>query len=280
MTQYSGFVAVLGRPNVGKSSLVNHLCGHKVSIVASSANTTRRQVRGIRTDQETQIVFVDTPGIHRPKTELGRRLNIQAEGALEDVDIHLVVVDATKSIGPGDTRVLEMTPRTAVVALNKCDIASKAQIARQLAQLSAFEKEEYFPVSSKTGYGAMDLLDALKKRCVDPFLYYPQEMSTDQDELFMISETVREQLLLELKEELPHSITCRVVEYELPRIRVEILVERESQKPIVIGRGGSVLKKVGVAARQSLGEGIYLELFVKVSKNWQKDDLFLDEMGL
>lgn len=280
MTQRSAFVAVLGRPNVGKSSLVNRLCGHKASIVASSANTTRRQVRGIRTDQETQIVFVDTPGIHKPKTELGRRLNTQAEGALEDVDIHLVVVDATKSIGPGDTRVLEMTPRTAFVALNKCDIASKAQIARQLAHLNAFEKEEYFPVSSKTGYGIVDLLDALKQRCVDPYLYYPQEMFTDQEEFFTISETVREQLLLELKEELPHSITCRVVEYELPRIRVEILVERASQKPIVIGKGGSVLKKVGIAARQLLGEGVYLELFVKVSKNWQKDDQFLDEMGL
>ncbi len=280
MTQRSGFVAVLGRPNVGKSSLVNCLCGEKVSIVASSTNTTRRQIRGIRTDSETQIIFVDTPGMHKPKTELGRRLNTQAEDALGDVDIHLVVVDATKTIGPGDARVLEMTPSTALVALNKCDIASQAQIARQLQRLSLFGKDEYFPVSSKTGVGTNDLVAALKSRCVDPFLYYPQGMTSDQDEMFIISEIVREQLLLTLKDELPHSIVCRVVEYELPLIRVEILVERESQKPIVIGRHGSVLKKVGVAARERLGEGIYLELFVKVLKNWQKDAPFLDEMGL
>ncbi|SHE59770.1 GTP-binding protein Era [Ferrithrix thermotolerans DSM 19514] len=280
MTQRSAFIAVMGRPNVGKSSLVNRLCGHKVSIVASSANTTRRQVRGIRTDSETQLIFVDTPGIHRPKTELGRRLNLAATEASEGVDIHLVVIDATKDVGPGDTRVLEITPSNALVVLNKCDIASKPQIAKQLMRLGEFNKEGYFPVSSKTGYGVDALLAELKGRCVDPYLYYPDEMLSDQDELFRISEIVREKLLVELKDELPHSIYCTVTEYDPPHVCVEIVVERESQKPIVIGKGGGTLKKVGIAAREELGGRLFLELFVKVERNWQRNSAFLDGRGL
>lgn len=277
---HSGFVAVLGRPNVGKSSLVNAMCGRKVSIVAASANTTRRSIRGIRTDDESQLVFVDTPGLHKPKSELGRRLNSSAETALDEVDIPLVVVDATMPIGPGDRMILEMTPKDSIVAVNKCDLAKGKQIADQLQRLNEFEKKEYFPVSAKTGEGLDDLVGMLKSSCKDPFVYYPKEMQSDQSELFWIGELVREQLLRVLSDELPHSVACRVVEYDFPRIRVEILVERDSQKPIVIGRGGEVLKRVGSEVRQHLPQGSYLELFVKIAKNWQQDPSFLDELDL
>lgn len=277
----SGFVAIVGRPNVGKSALLNSMMGQKVTIVSKRPNTTRRNIRGILSDESTQIVFVDTPGLHKPKTSLGERLNAAAtEASDDDVNLHLVVIDATAKVGPGDRLVLERTPTSAFVVLNKCDIASKPQILQQLTRLSEFGKEQYFPVSARTHKGIDELLVEVRKRLSDPYVYYPQDMVSDQSESMWVADLVREQLLHTLQDELPHSIACRVVEREPHRIRVEILVERDSQKPIVIGKGGETLKRVGTNVRQWLEPGTHLELFVRVEKNWQSDSVILDELGI
>lgn len=276
----SGFVAILGRPNVGKSMLLNALMGRKVTIVSKRPNTTRRNIRGILTDAHSQIVFVDTPGIHRPRTPLGARLNDAAHEASGDVDLQLIVVDATAKIGPGDRRVLESAPETAFAVVNKCDIASPAQIAEQLTMLQEFPLAEYFPVSARSRKGIPELLAAIRSRMSDPYQYYPDEMYSDQEETAWIADLVREGFLHVLEKELPHSIACRVTEMSETKIRVEILVERESQKPIVIGRGGETLKQVGSRVRRSLPQGVYLELFVRVAKNWQSDPRVLDQLGL
>lgn len=277
----SGFVAIVGRPNVGKSALLNSMMGQKVTIVSKRPNTTRRNIRGILSDESTQVVFVDTPGLHKPKTSLGERLNAAAtEASDDDVNLHLVVIDATAKVGPGDRLVLERTPPTAFVVLNKCDIASKPQILEQLTRLSEFGKEQYFPVSARTHKGIDELLVEVRKRLSDPYVYYPQDMVSDQSESMWVADLVREQLLHTLQDELPHSIACRVVEREPRRIRVEILVERDSQKPIVIGKGGETLKRVGTNVRQWLEPGTHLELFVRVEKNWQSDSVILDELGI
>lgn len=277
----SGFVAIVGRPNVGKSALLNSMMGQKVTIVSKRPNTTRRNIRGILSDESTQIVFVDTPGLHKPKTSLGERLNAAAtEASDDDVNLHLVVIDATAKVGPGDRLVLERTPASAFVVLNKCDIATKPQILQQLTRLSEFGKEQYFPVSARTHKGIDELLVEVRKRLSDPYVYYPQDMVSDQSESMWVADLVREQLLHTLQDELPHSIACRVVEREPHRIRVEILVERDSQKPIVIGKGGETLKRVGTNVRQWLEPGTHLELFVRVEKNWQSDSVILDELGI
>ncbi len=281
MTEFrSGFVAIVGRPNVGKSALLNAFMGQKVTIVSRRPNTTRRNIRGILTDSSTQIVFVDTPGIHRPKSMLGERLNATAVEAAEDVDLQLCVIDATADVGPGDRRVLESAPKSAFVVLNKCDIATPDQIARQLARLSVFDKQEYFPVSARTKRGIPELLASVRAKLVDPIQYYPGDALSDQSESAWVADLVREQLLALLDDELPHSVACRVVEMDDRRVKVEILVERESQKPIVIGRKGENLKRVGSRVRTMLGEGVFLELFVRVESNWQSHEDVLDELGL
>jgi GTP-binding protein Era len=281
MTEFrSGFVAIVGRPNVGKSALLNALMGQKVTIVSRRPNTTRRSIRGILTDTETQIVFVDTPGIHRPKSMLGERLNATALEAAEDVDLQLCVIDATAPVGPGDSRVLEIAPKSAYVVLNKCDVATPDQIARQLTRLSEFDKAQYFPVSARSKRGIPELLASIRAQLVDPIQYYPFDALSDQSESAWIADLVREQLLALLDDELPHSVACRVVEMDAKRIKVEILVERESQKPIVIGRKGENLKRVGSQVRSMLSGGIFLELFVRVEANWQSHEEVLDELGL
>jgi GTP-binding protein Era len=296
----AGFVAVLGRPNVGKSTLVNQLVGAKVSITAASPNTTRHAVRGILTEDDIQIILVDTPGLHRPKTTLGGRLNETARSAADDVDVILAVIEANSPIGPGDRHVIETMlnhgrqkgPRL-VVVVNKIDRTGKESVAAQLlaasiavnevaaeAKLqSAAERVEYFPVSAKTGEGTEALLAFLRDAMPEsPYLFSDEEVS-DVTEATWIAELVREQLVRKTKQELPHSIHCRVSEFEWPHVTVEILVERESQKGMVIGKKGQLLKDVGIAARSQLPEGMYLELRVRVEPGWQKRDDVLDRFG-
>ena len=275
----SGFATFVGRPNVGKSTLLNRILGTKVTIVSDKPQTTRTQVRGVLTRRDAQVVFVDTPGIHKPRTLLGERLNDTASSALGDVDVACLVIDATAPVGPGDRFVAAQLPKTAFVVVNKVDAASRADVLIQLERASEFEFAEYFPVSARTGDGVDALVDAVIGRMPEGPAYYPDDMVTDVPEAFWVSELVREQLLAVAREELPHSIACRVTEWEWPRIRCEILVERESQKGIVIGKGGEVLKKVGIAVREQLAEGAYLELFVKVDKDWQRRPRALDRLG-
>jgi GTPase len=267
----SGFVTLAGRPNVGKSTLLNRILGTKVSIVSDKPQTTRNQVRGVLTRADAQIVFVDTPGIHKPRTPLGERLNDTAGEALGGVDVVCLVVDATKTIGPGDRFIGERVPSDAIVVVNKMDRATPDQLIAQLARAAEqIEASEYFPVSARTGEGVDALIEHLVSRLPEGPAYYPDDMVTDVPEAFWVAELVREQLLRVTHDELPHSIATRVVEWEWPRIRVEILVERDSQKGIVIGKGGSVLKEVGTAVRAQLPPGAFVELFVKVEKDWQR----------
>ncbi len=297
----AGIVAVLGRPNVGKSTLVNRLVGAKVTITARTPNTTRQAVRGVLTEGDVQVVLVDTPGLHRPRTALGGRLNESARAAAEDVDAILVVLDGAATLGPGDRQVVGVLVARArpsgapapVVVVNKVDRTDRAGVAEHLAAAAALVAEvaaaagrpevaartEYFPVSARTGRGVDALRDHLLALVPEgPFLF-PDEEVSDVTEERWIAELVREQLLRRTRDELPHSIHCRVVEFEWPHVTVEILVERESQKGIVIGAGGQVLKEVGTAARRALPEGTYLELRVRVEPGWQRRAEVLDRLG-
>jgi GTP-binding protein Era len=306
----SGFVTVVGRPNVGKSTLVNRVLGTKVTITSPRPNTTRRAVRGVLHRPGLQAVFVDTPGLHRPRSALGRRLNEYVGDALADLDVVVAVLDATAPLGPGDRLVLARAaescragdPRTGgapsgdgaagelaqlLVAVNKVDRASDAQVLEHLAEARTVVEgsagddlgAEYFPLSAKTGAGVDALVEAVVTRLPEGPPYFPDDMVTDVPEAFWVAELVREQLLARVREELPHSIACRVTEWEWPRLRCEILVERDSQKGIVIGRGGSVLSEVGTRARAQLPEGAFLELVVKVDRDWQSRPRALDRLG-
>jgi GTP-binding protein Era len=296
----TGFVTVVGRPNVGKSTLVNHMVGTKVSITSSRPNTTRHSVRGILHRPDAQAVFVDTPGLHRPRTALGTRLMETAHASLDDVDVVVAVLDATAPVGPGDRMVLARAiearrraatgpdaPGTVLVAVNKVDRAGPGDVLERLVTAGAAVVElagdetgvEYFPVSAMTGEGVDALVGAVLDGLPEGPAYYPEDMVTDTPEALRVAELVREQLLVRAREELPHSIACRVTEWEWPHIRCEILVERDSQKGIVIGKGGEVLKAVGTAVRKQLPPGAYLELYVRVEKRWQQRPDALDRLG-
>lgn len=275
----SGFVTFVGRPNVGKSTLLNTILGQKVSIVSDKPQTTRHQIRGVLNRPDAQIVFVDTPGIHKPRTLMGERLNDTATTALDGIDVACLLVEANASIGPGDRFVAERLPKDSVLVLNKIDRADPEKILQQLAVASEFGFAEYFPISARTGKGVDALVDHLLSRLPEGPRWYPADEVTDVPEPFMVAELVREQLLAVTREELPHSIATRVAEWEWPRIRVEIIVERDSQKGIVIGKGGSVLKEVGTRVRRQLPPGAFLELHVTVDKDWQSKAASLERLG-
>ena len=279
---HSGFVAIVGRPNVGKSTLLNKILHTKVSITSRSPNTTRTSVRGVLDSPDYQVVFVDTPGIHKPRTRLGERLNENAEASIESVDATVLVIAATARVGSGDHFVANTLGRGVTVVVNKTDAASPAVVLRQL-ELAASSLQlvdaEYFPISARSGAGVDALVSHLVSRLPEGPRYYPPGMVRDVPEAFFVAELVREQLLRVAKEELPHSIACRVVEWEWPYIRCEVLVERESQKAIVIGRNASVLKAAGTAARAQLPEGAYLDLHVRVERDWQRRRDIIEELG-
>jgi GTP-binding protein Era len=280
----SGFVTLVGRPNVGKSSLVNAICGEKVSIVSDKPQTTRHRVRGVLTRPDSQLVFVDTPGLHKPVTALGYRINTTAiESVSEadpDVDVVGLVLDATQPFGDGDrwvARHLDL-PR-AVVIVNKIDRAAPVQVMAQLAAAVELEAEAYFAVSARSGEGLAALIDHLAARLPEGPQLFPDDVVRDGPDEQWVAELVREQLLAVTRDELPYSIATRVSEWEWPRITVEIVVERESQKGMVIGKGGSVLKRVGEQARRQLPAGAFLELRVKVDKDWQRRPDRVERLG-
>lgn len=282
----SGFVALAGRPNVGKSTLLNTILGTKVSIVSDKPQTTRSAVRGVLNRPaggdggEAQVVFVDTPGLHKPVTALGERLNASASDALGGVDVVCLVVDASASVGRGDRFIASRLPPGTVVVVNKIDRASPGRLLDQLARAAEqLDLGEYFPVSARSGEGVGELVDHLVARLPEGPRYYPDDMVTDVPEAFWVAELVREQLLAVTRDEVPHSIATRVTEWEWPRIRCEILVERDSQKGIVIGRRGAVLKQVGTAVRGQLPPGAFLDLFVRVDRDWQRRPHALHRLG-
>ena len=287
----SGFVAVVGRPNVGKSTLVNQMVGTKVSITSSRPQTTRNAIRGVVNGEGFQIVLVDTPGLHKPKTELGTRLNSLVYGTLAESDAVIFLIDATMPVGPGDRLISERLIESgadAVVAVNKVDKASRPQTVAQLIEASEWPFEHFFPVSAKTGDGVAELMSEVVSRLPEGPQYYPEGMLTDQPEAMVIGEIVREKFLDRLNEELPHALVVRVEDIEqredgLIDIKADIIVERNSQKGIVIGKAGSLLKAAGTEARVELeallGERVNLDLQVSVEKDWQRRPQLLDRLG-
>jgi GTP-binding protein Era len=293
----SGFVSLVGRPNVGKSTLLNRIVGQKVSIVSDRPQTTRNQVRGVRTTPTSQIVFVDTPGIHKPRTLMGERANDRAIATLREVDVVAMLVEANAPIGRGDRFIAELvgrvdTPKLLVV--NKVDAAPKADVLEHLAtasgELGAFDA--YVPLSAATGDGVDALVGELEARLPPGPHYYPDGTVTDQPETVLAAELVREQLLAVARDELPHSIAVTTDEFEererpdgvLLAFFVTVRVERTSQRGIVIGRNGAVLKAAGTAARHELeallGVRVHLEIRVKVDPDWQRRAHALDRLGL
>jgi GTP-binding protein Era len=275
-----GFIALVGRPNVGKSTLVNTLCGSKVSIVSDKPQTTRTRVRGVLTRPDAQLVFVDTPGLHKAVTALGDRVNATAIDSMNDVDAIVLVVDGTKGFGKGDEWVASrFDVSKAIVVVNKIDLVGKDRVMTQLVRASQLGAESYFPISAKTGDGVGALVEHLSAMMPEGPLYFPDDTVRDLPEEEWVAELVREQLLAVTHDELPYSIATRVIEWEWPRIRVEIIVERDSQKGMVIGKKGAVLKEVGTRVREQLPEGVYIELFVKVDKDWQRRPDRVERLG-
>ena len=276
----SGFVSLVGRPNVGKSTLVNALCGVKVSIVSDKPQTTRTRIRGVVTKDDYQIIFVDTPGLHKAVSALGERVNATALESTKDVDVVCLVIDATQPFGSGDQWVASHIDMSkAMVILNKIDRASPQQILKQLTKLSELGASEYFPVSAQTGAGIAELAEHLGKLLPEGEQLYPTEMTTETPPGEWVAELVREQLLAITFDELPYSIATRVTEWEDNKVRCEIVVERDSQKGMVIGKGGQLLKEVGTAVRKQLPKGTYLELAVVVDKNWQQRPDRVERLG-
>jgi GTP-binding protein Era len=298
VTFRSGIATLVGRPNVGKSTLVNQLVGTKVSIVSDRPQTTRNQVRGVWNAPDSQVVFIDTPGIHKPKTELGRRLNQRSIDTFLAVDVVCFLIEATAEIGAGDRHIaglLAEVSTPAILVVNKVDAAGPNDILEHLAaaQGTLGDFAAYVPLSALTGEGLDALLGEITTRLPEGPLYYPDGVVTDQPDTFLAAELLREKLLAMAREELPHSLAVTVEEIEdrpadggkeaLLVLRAVVRVERDSQKGIVIGKGGAVIKEAGTAARIELeallGTKVHLETHVKVEKDWQRRPDALDRLG-
>ena len=298
----SGFVCLVGRPNTGKSTLTNALVGSKVAITSSRPQTTRHTIRGIVHRPEFQIILVDTPGLHRPRTLLGKRLNELVRGTYSEVDVIGLCIPADETIGPGDRWIYEqiraVAPKTTlVVVVTKMDKVSKARLAAQLMTVDELVGERaaaIVPVSATTGEQVNELIDVLVDQLSPGPAFYPDGELTDEPEEVLMAELIREAALEGVRDELPHSLAVVIDEVsvrqnrsaeqgDLTDVRAILYVERPSQKGIVIGRGGARLKEVGSNARRQietlLGTQIYLELRVKVAKDWQQDPKLLGRLG-
>jgi GTPase len=279
----SGFVAIVGRPNAGKSTLVNRLVGEKVSIVTPRPQTTRNRIHGIVNRPNAQVVLVDTPGLHRPESALGRQMMGEVEAALGAVDLVALVLDASEEFGQGDRRAVERVLRfdgPRLLLLNKIDRVPKPELLPQIESVSKLGKfDEIIPISALKGDGVDRVLEKLIEYLPAGPPHFPLDQYTDQPERFLAGEIVREKAIETTSQEVPHAIAVLVDSFEeaekLIRIRATIYVDREGQKGILIGSGGSTLKKIGTAARKELetilGAKIFLELYVKVLKNWREN---------
>lgn len=287
----SGFVALIGRPNVGKSTLLNALVGYKIAITSNKAQTTRNTIQGIYNDEESQIVFVDTPGIHKPKHKLGQMLNEEAYYSINDVDVILFMVDVTEKLGTGDKFVIERfkeIKKPVFLVLNKVDKIAKEKLFEIIMSYQdLYDFKEIIPLSALKNDNVNELINTLKKYLPDNVKYFPDEDLTNTSTEFRIAELIREKVLRLTNEEVPHAVTCVVEEYldkkEKALIRAVIIVERDSLKKIIIGRQGSMLKEIGSKARTDiedmLGKKVYLELYVKTIKRWRDKEKYLKELG-
>ena len=286
----SGFVAIIGKPNVGKSTIINALLERKLSIVTEKAQTTRNAIRGIYDDGKYQIVFIDTPGIHKAHHSLGKIMNQDALNSAKDVDAVILVVDASKKINEGDAFIHDSLSKKipTFIAINKIDLIRLPEAeAVKKAYADMYPNAKILELSAVENFGVDSLLEEIKAILPEGPRYYPEDQITDKDAAFFVSEVIREKLLKLLKEEVPHNLAVRVDEIkhkkEAAYIKATIIVDRDSHKGIVIGKGGKHIKAVGIKARTDLeeyfGKNIFLELFVSVKEDWINNNLILKELG-
>ncbi|HDU1338749.1 TPA: GTPase Era [Staphylococcus pseudintermedius] len=293
MSEYkSGFVTIIGRPNVGKSSFVNRVIGHKIAIMSDKAQTTRNKIQGVMTQQDAQIVFLDTPGIHKPKHKLGDYMMKVAKNTLSEIDAVMFMVNVNEEIGRGDEYIMEMlkTVKTPVfLVLNKIDLVHPDALMPRIEQYQRYmDFAEIIPISALEGHNVDHFINVLKSYLPEGPQYYPDGQISDHPEQFVVSELIREKILQTTSEEIPHAIGVnveRMTQESEDRVHIEavIYVERDSQKGIVIGKGGKKLKEVGKRARLDiehlLGSKVYLDLWVKVQKDWRNKSSFIKQMG-
>lgn len=287
----SGFIGIIGRPNVGKSTLINSIIGRKVAITSSKPQTTRNIIQGIYNEDKIQMVFVDTPGIHKPVSKLGKTLNKQAYYSIDDTDIILFIVDAYEGIGKGDKYILEKlkgVEKPVILVINKIDKITHEEILKNIEEYKdLYDFKEIIPISALTKNNVDDLINTLKKYLPDNIRYYGEGSITNKSIDFLMSEIVREKVFNYTEEEVPHSITCITDSVEVGKtsynIRINIIVDRDSLKKIIIGKQGEMIKKIGIESRKELemllGKNVYLELFVKTVKKWREKDRYLSEFG-
>ena len=286
-----GFVSIVGRPNAGKSTLINSIIGSKVAIVSDKAHTTRNNIQGIYNDDDSQIIFIDTPGIHKPMHKLGKYMNSQSYYSIEDTNVILFMVDATEKIGKGDKFILEKLKEVdsnVFLVLNKVDRIKKENLLPMIEEYNKlFDFKEIIPISALKKDNIDDLIKTIKKYLDEGERYYSEDYYTDKSINFMVSEIVREKVLNLTHEEVPHAVTCVLEKYEEEKnsihINVLIIVEREGIKRILVGHSGSMIKEIGIEARKDIeelvGKKVYLELFVKTVNNWREKDKYLTEFG-
>lgn len=287
----SGFVTLIGRPNVGKSTLINSIIGKKVAITSNKPQTTRNIIQGIYNDDESQIVFIDTPGIHKPSHKLGKTLNKQAYYSIGDVDIILLLVDGSEELGKGDKYILETLKeekKPVILIINKIDKIGKEEIIKKINEYKdLYDFKEIIPLSALKKNNIDTVTKVLKKYLPDSIKYYEDDMYTNKTTPFIIAETVREKVFNLTDEEVPHSITCVTENIEKKKesyfINVAIIVDRDSLKKIVIGKHGNKIKEIGTKARldieELLNSKVYLELFVKTIPKWRDKEKYLQEFG-
>ncbi|EGQ3051268.1 GTPase Era [Staphylococcus pseudintermedius] len=293
MSEYkSGFVTIIGRPNVGKSTFVNRVIRHKIAIMSDKAQTTRNKIQGVMTQQDAQIVFLDTPGIHKPKHKLGDYMMKVAKNTLSEIDAVMFMVNVNEEIGRGDEYIMEMlkTVKTPVfLVLNKIDLVHPDALMPRIEQYQRYmDFAEIIPISALEGHNVDHFINVLKSYLPEGPQYYPDGQISDHPEQFVVSELIREKILQTTSEEIPHAIGVnveRMTQESEDRVHIEavIYVERDSQKGIVIGKGGKKLKEVGKRARLDiehlLGSKVYLDLWVKVQKDWRNKSSFIKQMG-
>lgn len=287
----SGYVTIVGRPNVGKSTLLNAIMERKIAITSNVSGTTRNIIEGIYTTDDVQIVFVDTPGIHKPQNKLGKILNQQAYYSIEDVDVILFVIDVTQKFGTGDMFILNKLKENnsnVILILNKIDKIRYEELLPKLEEYSKlYDFKEIIPLSATKNKNIDDLIKTITKYLKDDIAYYDKDTVTNVSINFEVGELIREKILNLTKEEIPHSVTCIVNSIEEDKhnisIMADIIVDRENIKKILIGKNGSMIKNIGIQARQDIEEllnkKVYLELFVKVVPNWKEKDKFLNQIG-
>ena len=287
----SGFVSLIGRPNTGKSTLLNTILKEKVAIISNKPQTTRNLVQGIYNEDDTQIVFVDTPGIHKPIDKLGTALNAQAYYSINDVDILLLVVDASVPYGKGDQFIinkLENVDKPVFLILNKIDKLTNDQILLKINEYKdLYEFAEIIPLSALKDDNIDRLISVLKKYLPDNVKYFMDDEKTTQELDFRLSEIVREKIFIHTNEEVPHSISCKLVGYEenskIAKVYIDIIVDRDSLRKIIIGANGNMIKLIGREARIDmegiLGKKVYLELYCKTIKKWREKEKYIKDLG-